>query len=221
LPKLDEKKGVIFADKQGAAVKGLADGTLVEVTNVKDMGVGSQDNGEITVKSDAGKTIKLAADRVLIDDALTRSTDGKYAVFAPVVACGDFCHTVLWFIGADGRRAKLGDGGVDINVSWSPDGKTAAVSSGSLWLVTLADFTVKSVEGYTSPAYGPDGTLYVRNPDGSAFTLGEGKPKRVWKAPKLSDEDREMNAPDDPEPVTFKNGKPVLDHPWFDGPPME
>jgi hypothetical protein len=43
----------------------------------------------------------------------------------------------------------------------------------------------------------------------------------VWKAPKLSDEDREMNAPDDPEPVTFKNGKPVLDHPWFDGPPME
>jgi hypothetical protein len=217
-PKLDEKQGVIFADKAGGKVQAFADGAVVEVAEVKDMSVGSEESGEITVKDSAGKPVKLAADRVLIEEALTRSPDGKWVVFAPIVACGDFCHSVVWFIGADGRRAKLGDGGPGAMLALSPDGKTAAVGSQGLWLVTLADFKVKAVSGYMSPVYGPDGTLYARDHTGAAFTVGEGKPKRVWKAPKMSAEDEEMNASEEPRPVQFKDGKPVFDEPWWDGP---
>ena len=70
-----------------------------------------------------------------------------------------------------------------------------------------------------SPAFGPDGTLYVRNSDGSAFKMDGDKFKRMWKAPKRSHDDDSDGGPDEPKPVDFKNGKPVYDSPFWEGPP--
>lgn len=60
-----------------------------------------------------------------------------------------------------------------------------------------------------SPSFSPDGVLYVRDADGSAYTLIDGKAKQVWKAPK--DEEGEDDDPydvDGPPPVKWKDGKP-------------
>lgn len=151
------------------------------------------------------KKVTLRADRVLrggLVDAIHRSPDNQHAVFAPIYACGDVCHSVIWLIrAADGKRVKLGEGG----------------GSASLWIVSLADFKVKAMDDYRSPAYSPGGVLYVRDERGSAFTIGKGKPVKVWDSGAgegESEEEEEMDT-DEPKPVDFVDGKPKFDLDWY------
>ena len=218
--KLGEKDGVVIAEKQGgevtATVKGqsvaIPDATKVEIVAEKEAMAGASDDATFTVKYE-GKDVELRADRVMTESTLTRSPDGKHAVFIAMFACGDLCHTAISLVSADGRRTKLGEAGVDVNVAWTKD--KVAVGAGNLWLVSLVDHEVTYLEGYTAPAYSPDGVLYVRNMDGSAFELTGDKPKQVWKAKrkkkKIDDEEDPYDV-DYPPPVTFVGGKPKFDY---------
>jgi hypothetical protein len=217
LQKLGEKEGIVIGETQGAAVEGIPDGTKVDVVAVADIGVGNESPGKVTVKWQ-GKNVDLSPERVLREESLKRAPDGKHAVFSPMTACGDLCHTTLYVIGSDGKRAKVGEGGPDVVAAWSADNATVAVASGSLHLVTLADLKVKDFDNYTAPAYGPDGTLYVRDADGSAFKLVGDKATRVWKSKQKAPGGDEGMPAMDPDPVTFENGKPKFDEP-FAGPP--
>ena len=211
---IDKKSGIVFAEKAGGVVKGIKDGTTVEVLGESGGGVGDMADATVTIKHD-GKKVKLRADRVLRDtdlEQIRRSPDNQHAVFSPIYACGDMCHSVLWLVSAkDGKRLKLGEGGPDVNVAWHPKGGTVAVGSGALWIVSLADYKAKPMKDYTSPAYSPDGTLYIRDHKGSAFTVGKGKPARVWDAGDEGegegDDEGDMDV-EDPRPVEFKDGKP-------------
>ena len=214
--KLGDKEGVVFAEKQGekvtATVKGqsvmIPDGTKVEIVGENEIGVGSPEQAHLTVKFEHHK-VELTADRVLREASLERSTDGKHAVFMAITACGDLCHSVIYLLSADGRRTKLGDGGPDVTVAWTAD--KVAVGSGGLWIATLADHAVKSLEDYTSPAVSPDGVLYVRDHEGSAFKLDGDKPTQVWKAKKKPAAGEGDLVAEDPAPVTFEGGKPKFD----------
>ncbi|HEU5056675.1 MAG TPA: hypothetical protein VFU21_09110, partial [Kofleriaceae bacterium] len=217
-PAIDKKSGIIFAEKAGGTVKGIKDGTVVEVVGESGGAVADMADATVTVKHE-GRKVKLRADRVLRDidvEQIRRSPDNQYAVFSPIYACGDVCHSVLWLISArDGKRVKLGEGGPDVEVAWHPKGGTVAAGSGGLWIVSLADYKVKELEEYTSPAYSPDGTLYVRDHEGSAFIVGKGKPKKVWDAgggddggDEGADEEEDVRGVDDPRPVRFEGGKP-------------
>ena len=71
-----------------------------------------------------------------------------------------------------------------------------------------------SLESYTAPAYAPDGTLYIRDQDGSAYIFAAGsKPRLVFKAEKDEAEPEEDDyGADDPMPVEFDAaGKPQFD----------
>jgi hypothetical protein len=223
--KLDDKQGVAFAETKGGTVEGKAadgtkvsikDGTRLDVAEVKEADMSTDDAATVDVKVD-GKTVALPMGAVLLEGSLTRSPDGKVAVFTYIDSCGDLCHTMLHVVTDDGRRAKLGDGVADRVVAWRKDGKQAAVGSGQLWLVTLPDLTVKHLEKYTAPAYAPDGTLYVRDQDGSAYTLAaDGKAKRVWKAKKVAPDEADEYGADDPPPVELDSaGKPKFELPEY------
>ncbi len=218
---IDKKSGIIFATKAGGTVKGIKDGTTVEVVGESGGAVGDMADATVTVKHE-GKKVKLRADRVLRDmdvEQIRRSPDNQHAVYSPIVACGDLCHSVLWLISAaDGKRVRLGEGGPVVHVAWHPKGGTVAVGSASLWIVSLADYKVKHLEDYTSPTYSPDGTLYVRGADGSAFTLGKGKPVKVWDSGAGDEPDGgpdEEEDPEDPKPVEFVDGKPDFSLEYF------
>lgn len=219
---IDKKSGIIFAVKAGGTVKGVKDGTVVEVVGESGGAVADMADATVTIKHE-GKKIKLRADRVLRDidvEQIFRSPDNLHAVFSPIFTCGDMCHTAIWLIStADGKRIKLGEGGPDVNVAWHPRGGTVAVGCRALWIVSLADFKVKELGDYTSPAYSPDGTLYVRDHEGSAFTIGKGKPRKVWDSgagdqAALDEAEEEMDV-EDPKPVEFKDGKPDFSLDYF------
>lgn len=195
--------------KDGAKVK-LADGARVDVVAANEMEMGADSSSSTIEITSGGKQWVLPLLNVLTEERLARSPDGKYAVFSAIDHCGDACHTVLYVVATDGRREKLGDGVVDRVVAWRQDGKELAVGSGILWLVRLPALEVQSDEQYTAPAYAPDGTLYVRDPDGSAYKLGAGKAKRVFKAPKPPPPLEGDYGADDPVPVEFDAaGKPT------------
>jgi hypothetical protein len=214
--KLAEKKGLVIAEAKGGTVEGIPDGAVVDVVADHTAEMGGEDASTMDVAY-GGKTVTIPATRVVSEAGLQRSPDNKFAVYSTIVSCGDLCHTEVYVVGTDGSRVKLGDGVVDVVVAWSKDGTTAAVGSGTLWLVDLAA-GLKSTphEDYTSPAYGPDGVLYVRDTDGSAFTGVEaGKPKRVYKTKRPKDDGDEYGA-NQPIPVLFdkKSGKPIFDLAW-------
>jgi hypothetical protein len=213
--KIEDKHGIVFSEKQGeqvtATVKGqsvmIPDGTNVEIAGEKEGMVGSGEDASITVKYE-GKDVELSTDRVLVEGALARSPDGKHAVFTVVTTCGDLCHSSIYLVSADGKRTKLGEGGPDSHVAWSAD--KVAVGNHGLWVATLSDHKVENPEGYTSPSFAPDGTLYVRDFDGSAFKREGDKfvlAKKAKKSKKVSP-DEEVVDDEDPEPVTFEGGKP-------------
>jgi hypothetical protein len=223
LAKLDAKQGVLFAAEPGGTIEGksasgavekLADGTVVEVGEIVEPDMSSGDTPPTAQVTVDGKTYTVRTQDVLTEGNLARSPDGTAAVFSVITGCGDLCHTAAWIVNSAGKRASLGEGGVDTVTAWRKDGKEVAIGSGGLVIVTLPDLTVRTLDRYTAPAYGPDGTLYVRDHDGSAFTLGvNDKATRVWKAPKQqpadSDEEEGEYGGDAPTPVTFDPaGKP-------------
>ncbi|HUQ02573.1 MAG TPA: hypothetical protein VM261_08770 [Kofleriaceae bacterium] len=222
--KLAEKLGVLFAAAQGGTIEGksasgaiekLKDGTVVEVGEIVEPDMSSGDTPPTAQVTVGGKTYTVRTHEVLTEANLARSPDGTAAIFSVVTSCGDLCHTDAWLVTSAGKRASLGEGGVDTVTAWRKDGKEVAIGSSGLVIVALPDLTVRTLDDYTAPAYGPDGTLYVRDHDGSAFTLGANdKATRVWKAPKQpaadSDEGEEGEyGGDAPTPVTFDPaGKP-------------
>ena len=119
--KLGPTEGIVLAEKQGGTVKGIPDGTKVEVVLVTEMMVGSPMTGEAKVKYD-GKKVTLPPARVLYAGkyglTLHYSPDRKHVVSVPVWTCNDICQTDLWLVGVDGRRAHLGGGTVDYYDAW-------------------------------------------------------------------------------------------------------
>lgn len=217
--KLDEKQGVILADTRGGTVEGIADGTLVDIGEMNEASMGSDESSTATVTA-GGKTSKVPMIHLLREASIQRSPDGKFAVLSQIEHCGDLCHTMHFIVAADGRRARLGDGVVDVVVAWKKDGTEVALGSGHLWIIALDDLAVRKVETYTAPAYGPDATLYVRDHDGSAFIVaGAAAPKPVWKAPAREPSDDDEYGADDPDPVRFDDkGAPIYE-PEYVGPP--
>lgn len=216
-----DKQGVILAEQRGGSVEGIADGTVVTIGEVSESMMGSEGDSMAEVSAD-GKTAKVPMIRLLREQSIQRSPDGKFAVLSQIESCGDLCHTMHFVIAADGRRVRLGDGVVDVVVAWKKDGSELAVGSGHLWIVTLSDLSVRKVDAYTAPAYGPDGTLYARDHDGSAFIVGgAGAPKRVWKAPPKEPSELELDeyGADDPDPVRFDDKGQVIYEPEYLGPP--
>jgi hypothetical protein len=214
-----EKQGVILADVRGGSVEGIADGTVVAIGEINEASMGSE--GESTAEvSAAGKTAKVPMIRLLREESIQRSPDGRFAVLSQIESCGDLCHTVHFLIAADGRRVKLGDGVVDVVVAWKKDGTELAVGSGHLWIVSLVNLSVRTVDAFTAPAYGPDGTLYARDHQGSAFIVGSaGAPRRVWQAPEQEPSDLDEYGADDPDPIRFDDkGQPIYE-PEYVGPP--
>ena len=219
--RLGDKQGVILAEQPGGSVEGIADGTLVDIGEVSESSMGSEGDSMAEVSA-GGKTAKVPMIRLMREQSIQRSPDGKFAVLSQIESCGDLCHTMHFLVAADGRRVRLGDGVVDVVVAWKKDGSELAVGSGHLWIVTLADLSVRKVETYTAPIYGPDGTLYARDHDGSAFIVaGSGAPKRVWQAPPREPSEVELDeyGADDPDPVRFDDkGQPIYE-PEYVGPP--
>ena len=217
--KLAEKQGVILADTRGGTVEGIADGTVVDIGEMNEAMMGSEESSTAAVTAN-GRTVKVPMIHLLREASIQRSSDGKFAVLSQIESCGDLCHSMHFIVAADGRRVRLGDGVADIVVAWKKDGTEVAVGSGHLWIVALDDLTVRNVESYTAPAYGPDGTLYVRDHDGSAFIVaGAAAPRRVWKAPPVEPSGDDEYGADDPDPVRFDDrGKPIYE-PEYVGPP--
>jgi hypothetical protein len=221
--KLGDKQGIIFAETAGSTVAGkgdggatvaIPDGAAVEIVAENEAMMGGGEEDASTVILHEGKKLTVPAIRLLVEGALERSPDGRLAVFSTIVSCGDLCHRELYVLAADGRRERLGDGVADVVVAWSKDGKQAAVGSGQLWLVDIATLRVTPLESYTAPAYAPDGTLYIRDQDGSAYILAAGsEPRLVFKAEKDEAEPEEDDyGADDPMPVEFDAaGKPQFD----------
>jgi hypothetical protein len=216
--KLGERDGIVLAEKAGgevtATVKGqsvmIPDGTKVDIVGENEAMAESGEDTSVTVRFE-GKEVELPSDRVMVEGALRRSPDGKHAVFTVITSCGDICHSVIYLVSADGKRTKLGEAGPnDTTVAWTGD--RVAVGNGGLWIATLADHGVKPMEDYTSPAYSPEGVLFVRNFEGAAFEVKGDKPTQVWKPKKKKQapDDGDM-VQEDPAPVKFEGGKPKFD----------
>ncbi|MFO0746583.1 MAG: hypothetical protein U1F43_13065 [Myxococcota bacterium] len=75
---------------------------------------------------------------------------------------GDVPHVDWTLVDARGRRLTLPDDGAEPTMALSPDGRTLAIGCRGLTLVDLRHWRLRAVDGYTSPAYAPDGTLFVR-----------------------------------------------------------
>lgn len=217
---LEEAKGIIFTAKAGGAIEVKAkDGTVVKLADgarvdVVESNAPSIDTGEEVDRSaigiaSGGKQLVVLATLVMTEETLRRSPDGKYAVFGAPHACGEICTPQLYVVASDGRRMDLGSGLFDV-VAWRPDSKELAISYPVLSLVSLPEWKRTEVSDYTAPAYAPDGTLYVRDQRGSAYTLVAGKAKRVYKAPKRPAGNSEGDAgANEPQPVEFdEGGKP-------------
>jgi hypothetical protein len=213
LARLSKDQGRVFSEKPGGVVKALGGG---KASDLKDGDTVKyvDDNGGIGMGEDTvatvvarKKRIKVPNGQVILEDRLQRSPDRKWAVFSALTACGDFCYATGWLLGPD-LRLRLSESGFgpDVVVAWRSDREEVAIGSRGLSLVSLTDAKVTTSNGYTSPAYGPDGRLYVRGKDKSdavyEWVLG-GTPRKVLAMagappPSESEDDR-----GDPDPVTF------------------
>lgn len=75
---------------------------------------------------------------------------------------GDVPHVSWFLVDAKGRWLALDDDGPIPTFALSHDGHTLAIGLRALTLVDLRAMKARTVMGYTSPAFGPDGALYVR-----------------------------------------------------------
>jgi hypothetical protein len=211
--------GIAFAETQGETIdapgangqgRSIADGAEVSIKAAREVEMGDSDEATVDVIAE-GETLTLPAARVLREGNLTRAPDGSFAVFDVIESCGDLCHTAIYLVARDGRRVRLGGGVVDLVVAWRSDGKEVAIGSGSLWIVSLPALAVRQLPEYTAPAYSPDGTLYVRDQHGSAFTVGA-KVELKWRAPPSPPPEEGDHGADDPPPVRFDAaGKPSFE----------
>jgi hypothetical protein len=85
-------------------------------------------------------------------------------------------------------------------VAWRADGKAVAVDAGpGVAVIELpSGKQLDMFEDTHSPAYAPNGTLYLRGPNSEVFEVADGKPKKVGQGLKLK-----LDYPMPAFPVTF------------------
>jgi hypothetical protein len=223
LAPLPEGQGRVFGDAPDGTVKGsvggkpfelegggnpfdLKDGEMVKfVDDNSGIGMGEETVARVVARK---KKVNAPNGRIILENRLHRSPDGKWAVFSAFTDCGDFCYANGWLFG-NGLRLLLSAGGFgpDVTVAWRADGKEVAVGSRALFLVSLPDGKVTHSDDLTSPAYGPDSRLFVRASGAGSDAVYEwvrgGKPRKILTmrgGPPQSEEGFDAG---DPAPVTF------------------
>jgi hypothetical protein len=187
-PDIQPDHALILADTPGGKVtftladkttSELADGTIVEEHH--------EQFGESTVSSH-GRTGTVELTHVIGSNAVYPAPSGVFAVLTPALGCGDYCHLAVWLVeGLNGRRWKISDNTVLPTVAWRADGKAVAVDAGpGVAVIELpSGKQLEMFEDTHSPAYAPNGTLYLRGPDWEVFEVADGKTKRVGQGVKL------------------------------------
>jgi hypothetical protein len=211
-PGLAGEKGVVFSETPGGKVDMVVEGSPSvplddgEVVTYEDddAGIGNENDAtaRILAREHEGRVPNT---RVVTEARIVRTKDGQHAVFHAIGSCGDFCHAEIWVVDSEGKRVRLSDDGGSYlpQVALRPDGKELAVGSHALWLVSLPGLAVTSIDGVASPAYAPDGTLYVRDGDGSVFRMAGGQRTTVHVEKHVEHDEIEEGEQSDPEPVTF------------------
>ncbi len=153
--------------------------------------------------------------RVATEARFVRRPEHKVIVFSAVRTCDPKCVSEIWVLHHDGWRIKVTEeGGTRAPVvAFSPDGGQVAIGAGGLSVVELPGGKVQRWKEFTSPAYGADGTLFVRGVglNDAVYTIGEfGRGIELYgeqgTAPKAAD-----GTFTDPPPVTFVDGKPTAE----------
>lgn len=180
--------GVVRMTREGAPAVELRDGERVRVvTTAPGMGE-SEQNVEVEVRSMRGSVPNTA---VITEESLRRSSDGRWAIVHAIESCGDFCHAQLILLGPEGaRRSLCGNepcAGPELVVAFNADGSAVAVGSDDLRVTALSDTTTRTISGFGSPVYAPQGRLFVRSlsetDDGVYEVVAAGDPRRVLTAP--------------------------------------
>jgi hypothetical protein len=187
-PDLQPDHAVILADAPGGKVAfTLADNTTSELADGTIVEAHDEQFGESTVSSH-GRTGTVALTHVIGSGAVHPAPSGVFAVLTPALGCGDYCHLAVWLVeGLNGRRWEISDNTVLPAVAWRADGKALAVDAGpGVAVIELpSGKQLEMFEDTHSPAYAPNGTLYLRGPDWEVFEVAGGKTKRVGQGVKL------------------------------------
>src|SRR5262245_22984781 len=132
LPEITTDHALIVADKPGGKVAftlddgtktELADGTIVDQTEGP-----HEDMAHVTA---GGKAGNAPAEHVIPGEAVHRAPKAAFAILAPGVGCGDYCHAAVWLVdGMTGGRWKLTDNAVNPQVAWRADVTAVAVDAG-------------------------------------------------------------------------------------------
>jgi hypothetical protein len=132
------------------------------------------------------------------------SPDKTWAVVRFETQCGDVCFGAVWLVHGKKQRWKLFDSAVTTRAAWTTD-EAAVDDTRDTVIVQLPSGMVKrKLEGYLSPAYAPDGTLYLRDMKFGVFTVhGDDKPKKVGKTKGVSEPAEPGTYDPGPEPVEF------------------
>jgi len=217
-PSLESEDSVlVLAEKAGDKVIGkredgsnveIADGT---VTKAAEGWKGIAANHDVI--DVGGKGASVSTDRLV--DLLRVSPRGDYAIAIPRVGdeCEEACFAEMWLLHGMTERWKVVDGTSITQVGWEPGGKEVTVTtSDGVAIVELPSAkVVKTLKGYTSPSYSPDGVLYLRGLENwHYFEYRDGKPKRIAKGKPVASDDEEGGEAH-PEPIEFgPDGKPVI-----------
>lgn len=180
--------GVVRMTREGAPAVDLRDGERVRIVT-EAPGMGETDQTVVVeVRSMRGS---VSNGSVITEESLHRSSDGRWAVVHLIESCGDFCHARLTLLGPEGVRRSLCGAelcaGPAVTVVYSPDGTTVAASSVDLRVAALEATTTRTVDGFVSPVYTPQGRLFARKTaetdDGVYEIVATGEPRRVYAAP--------------------------------------
>jgi hypothetical protein len=199
-------------EQTGAAPLQLRDGERVRyIDNDAQMG-----NSDGTARIEArGVQGRVPNGAVITEERLRRSPDGRWAVFSTIQSCGDYCHAGLVLLGASARRDLCEYeqcAGPEVGVAWSSDGQRLAVGSTQLVIVSLPTQAIRRINGRSSPAFSPDGRLFVRGitEDDGVFEVTDAADRRVFGArgrAQVSTVDAPIGPP---LPVVFERGGAVL-----------
>lgn len=219
--RLPDDRAVVFAEHPGETVTlhpaqgadvTLRDGEVV--TFIEDNAQVGGGDATATIEAHGVRGTAPNA-RILNEARLTRSPDGRRAVFYAIATCGDLCHAEVWLLGVSGERTRVtSDAGPGVVTSWRPDNTRVAIGSGQLFVVNAADGHVTAVEGVTAPVYASDGALFARGAtltDDAVYELTDGAPpRRIFGAPGRPPAPAEGSAREDPTPAALEQDGRVL-----------
>ncbi len=217
---LDAGQGMILAVHGGATVemRALETGDTLQLRDGERVAFKQRFASEGMGRAEAQITARghlgvVPNPRVATEERLIRRPEHELVVFSAIRTCESKCVSEIWLFHHDGLRIKVAEDakpGAAV-VAARPGGGQVAIGAGGLWVVDLPSGKVQRWKQFTSPAYAPDGTLYVRgvSPNDAVYTIGEfGHGVEVYgdrgTAPKLDD-----GTFADPAPVTFVDGVPT------------